>query len=279
MKHIDILTNKITAPNDRFWAAAGLDELYALSETDAGEFLLHGMREMGTCRYVRNHYTLSREIHDGLRCGGDVYSKDTDGNPVYDFSWINGVYRRFVENGLKLVVELDFMPDVLSCGGEVRQEGSGEKQENRFLPKDWNKWNGLLHAFVKNLIAEFGTEEVRTWYFEVWNEPDSWTIESWKDFFRLYDVFAEAVKSVDSSLRVGGPGCFRQTFLYSFLDHAANGVNYVTGKKSIPLDFISYHIYGMSGGWLNEYPLIMPSVQRFTQELMWVKRMIDVFLS
>lgn len=46
MKHVDIFTDKKTVPNDRFWAAAGLDELYALAKTDAGEFLMRRMREM-----------------------------------------------------------------------------------------------------------------------------------------------------------------------------------------------------------------------------------------
>ena len=35
----------------------------------------------------------------------------------------------------------------------------------------------------------------------------------------------------------------------------------------------------MSGGWLDEWPLIMPTVQRFTQELMWLQRTIDAYPS
>ena len=101
----------------------------------------------------------------------------------------------------------------------------------------------------------------------------------WDNFYRLYDVFAEAVKSVDQELRVGGPACFRMPLFYAFLNHVANGTNHVTGKKGVPLDFISYHIYGMSGGWLKEYPLVMPTVQRFVQELLWVQRAINTYTS
>ena len=96
-------------------------------------------------------------------------------------------------------------------------------------------------------------------------------------FFKLYDVFVDAVTDIDEKLRVGGPGCFRQHFMYAFLNHVVNGTNYVTGKKGSRIDFISFHIYGMSGGWLNEYPLLLPTVQRFSQELAWIKRMIDFY--
>lgn len=137
----------------------------------------------------------------------------------------------------------------------------------------------MLKAFVQNLADTFGLTEIRTWYFEVWNEPDSWPVDDWESFFRLYDVFAEAVKSVDSALKVGGPACFRMPLFYAFLNHVANGTNYVTGRKEIPLDYISYHIYGMSGAWLTEYPLVMPTVQRFIQELLWVQRAINTYPS
>ncbi len=283
MKKISVFTDKIKFLNDRFWAASGSDELYAMAYSPEGEFLMKRMDSLGTCRYVRNHYTFNHEIRSGVRCGGDVYSENENGESVYDFTWINGVYRKFVENGIKPIVELDFLPDKLaSLSGDVTQEGTGEKYNNRFYPNDWEKWTALLKAFVRNLADEFGLEEIRTWYFEVWNEPDSWPLESWSMFYKMYDIFVDAVTSVDEKLRVGGPGCFTQQFMFSFLDHVANGTNYVTGEKGTRIDFISYHIYGMSGAdnWLGSYPLISPTVQRFSQDLMWVfERMVGRYPS
>ena len=93
----------------------------------------------------------------------------------------------------------------------------------------------------------------------------------------MYDIFVDAVLSVDEKLRVGGPGSFRQDFLHDFLEHAARGRNHVTGARGTRVDFISYHIYGMSGSWLKEYPLVAPAVQRFTQELMWLSRLIGSY--
>ncbi len=280
MKSIAVKTDSVTGVNDRFWAASGIDELFAFIKTEEGEFLTDRMAKKGTCRYIRNHFTLNREIINGARCGGDVYSEDAEGNPLYDFEWINDVFRRAVSKGIKPIVELDYMPDLLiGESGGVTQEGLGHKQGNRYYPNHWGKWEKLLKAFVQNLADTFGLEEIRTWYFEVWNEPDNWPVEEWNQFHRLYDVFAHAVKSVDPALKVGGPACFKMSFFRSFLNHVENGINYVTGEKGVALDFISYHIYGMSGAWLKKWPLVMPTVQRFVQELLWIQREIRNFPS
>jgi hypothetical protein len=61
------------------------------------------------------------------------------------------------------------------------------------------------------------------------------------------------------------------------LEHVTNGVNYVSNKKGSRVDFISYHIYGMSGEWLKSWPLVIPTVQRFTQELLWIQRIISLY--
>lgn len=276
---ITVHTDKIRGRADHFWAAAGLDELFPLLNTESGEYLLKRMQTKKTCRYLRNHYTLSTCFRSGLRCGGDVYKEDIAGNPVYDFTWINNALAQMVKYGIKPIVEMDFMPSALCTKTCTVQEGTGEIQTDRYKPNDWEKWSQLLKAFTENLRDTFGIDEIRTWYFEVWNEPDSWPVDTWSEFYRMYDIFVNAVTGVDDQLRVGGPGCFKNSFMHSFLNHITNGKNYITGQKGSRIDFISYHIYGMSGGWLNEYPLIMPTVQRFTQELMWLSRTIDAYPS
>lgn len=261
--------------NDRFWAACGLDSLYPLIDTEGGEFLLKRMKEHGTCRYMRNHHTLSRLCKDGFPdAGGNVYSEDENGKRQYHFEKINGILKRYLDYGIKPVVELDFLPDELSAR---KMRGGVEEgvYDNRSYPADWGKWQELLNAFVRNLADTFGREEVRTWYFEVWNEPDGWPVAEWPLFHKLYDVFVEAVKGVDKRFRVGGPGVYQPDFFRDFLEHVGNGTNAVTGKKGTDIDFLSYHIYGMSGGWLEEYPLIMPEVQRFCQQVMWIARMLE----
>jgi xylan 1,4-beta-xylosidase len=254
-------------PNTKFWTAAGLDSLYALTFTEGGQYLLDRMREKGTCRYLRNHHALSDLTKEGFRAGGEIYDETPEGKPVYSFDRINKVYAEFVKRGLKPIVEMDYLPKKLRQKEEIKNS----------RPSDWDKWAALLRAFTKNLADTFGPDEIRTWYFEAWNEPDNWPVEDWPQFYRLYDVFVDCVTSVDDKLRVGGPGGCRMDFLRGFLEHVANGTNYVTGKKGSRIDFISYHIYGMSGSWLASWPLAIPTVQHFVQELLYIQRNISLY--
>lgn len=264
--------------NPRFWAAAGTDSLYPVLVTPGGQALMARMAQKGACRYLRNHFTLSSLCKDGFEdAGGDAYSEDETGAPIYRFEKMNRVFAQYLRYGVKPIVELDFLPDALCRrGGGVSGAEEG-RHLNRSYPNDWEKWRRLLIAFVRNLADTFGLEEIRQWYFEVWNEPDSWPVADWPMFHRLYDVFVQAVTGVDEQLRVGGPGTYTLPFLKDFLEHVHNGVNYVTGQRGTRIDFISHHIYGMSGGWLDAWPLVLPTVQRFNQQLLWISRMIAVY--
>lgn len=269
--------DQIIGKNKKIWKAVGLDSVYALVETEQGQHLLKRMQEKGTGKWIRNHHALSYHEQDGfVHSGGEVYHEDENGNPVYDFSRMNRIYQTYLEHGMKPIVELDYLPDELSS----KKMGGGPEErmfDNRSYPTDWDKWSNLLKAFMKNLEDTFGLEEIRTWYFEVWNEPDGWPVEDWPMFHRLYDVFVDAVLSIDEQLKVGGPGTYSLDFLHNFLEHVSNGTNYVTGQKGTRIDFVSHHIYGMSGSWLPEYPLIMPTVQRFNQELAWLNRLLHKY--
>jgi xylan 1,4-beta-xylosidase len=216
----------------------------------------------------------------GVEVGIEVYSEDKNGNPKYDFSRVNQIYGEFVKRGLKPIVECDYMPKGLTSRKIDTSVGNDEGMSVKNSgPEDWEKWRRLLVAFTENLIETFGAEEVRTWYFEVWNEPDGWKQDDIQTFYKLYDVFVDAVTSVDPELKVGGAACYHESFLKNFLEHVVNGTNHVTGEKGTRIDFISYHIYGLSGGWLNNEPVIKPQVSRFSQSVLWISRLVSKYKS
>lgn len=270
--------NKTVGENTQFWKASGTDLLYYLAEKESGQALLDRMEETNSCVYLRNHYTLTQHIREGLEVGIEVYSEDKNGNAVYDFSRVNKIYGEFVKRGLKPVVECDYMPKGLTSREIDSSVGNDEGMSvNNSGPEDWDKWHALLVAFTKNLVEKFGAEEVRTWYFEVWNEPDGWKQNDIQTFYKMYDVFVDAITSVDPKLKVGGPACYHEWFLKNFIEHVVNGTNHVTGKIGTRIDFISYHIYGLSGGWLNNEPVIKPQVQRFSQSVLWISRLLEKY--
>ena len=270
--------SKVVGKNTEFWKAAGSDYLFTHVPKSTGQVLLDRMQATGAHKYLRTHHTFVQDKKKGLLRGQHVYSEDKNGNPKYDFSKVNTVFAEYVKRGLKPIVEYDYLPKLLEMKGETVSKGNDEGMKMRNTgPNDWKKWSDLMKAATRNFINEFGKEEVRTWYFEVWNEPDGWPIDQMHVFYRMYDVFVDAVTSVDSQLKVGGPGCYHEYFLRPFLNHVVNGANHVTGKKGTRIDFISYHIYGLSGKWLNMEPHIQPQVQRFSQSVLWIKRLMKDF--
>ena len=52
-------------------------------------------------------------------------------------------------------------------------------------------------SFTRHLLDRYGKNEVESWYFEVWNEPniDFWDgVPKQQTYFALYDVTARALK-------------------------------------------------------------------------------------
>jgi xylan 1,4-beta-xylosidase len=192
-------------------------------------------------RYIRAHGILMDDI--------GVYREDVTGRPVYDWAGTDRLYDTLLADGLKPVVEFSFMPSALAANPTEMGMVTSFYHGVISRPKDYEKWGALVGGLTRHLIERYGKEEVESWYFEVWNEPDfrtPWIHGFWtgsdRDYFRLYDFAAEAVKSVDPKLRVGGPVAATTRLIEPFLKHVATE-NFVTGGKSVPIDFLDFHMY------------------------------------
>jgi xylan 1,4-beta-xylosidase len=182
--------------------------------------------ELGT-RMVRAHAI----FHDSL----GVY-RERDGGPIHDFELVDTALARLLETGLRPVVELSFMPrDLASDPDRTVFDYVGIISP----PRDVGRWSDLVAALVRHLIDRFGRDEVRTWAFEVWNEPNLkvfWSADE-AAYFELYDASVRAVRSVDATLRVGGPATAAVGWVDDLLAHAA--------EARVPLDFMTTHTYGL----------------------------------
>ena len=104
---------------------------------------------------------------------------------------------------------------------------------------------------MRRALERYGEPEVRTWNWEVWNEPDiGYWQGTWEEYDQLYDHTAHAVKRAFPEARIGGPDSTGPAdakaagFLRQFLEHCARGKNFATGAKGAPLDFVSFHAKG-----------------------------------
>ena len=180
-------------------------------------------------QYIRFHGIFLDEV--------GLYDEDKDGKPVYNFSYVDQIYDGLLKNHVRPFVELSFMPNKLTSDPKLVQ--AFWYKPNVGPPKDWNKWEQLVEAFTRHLVERYGEDEVAQWYFEVWNEPnlDFWMGEPREStYYELYDRAARAIKRVSAHLRVGGPATAQAAWADRFLAHCKD--------KSIPVDFISTHVYG-----------------------------------
>lgn len=184
--------------------------------------------------YIRFHGVL----HDDM----GIYFEDRQGNSCYNWQYLDAVYDAVLAVGMKPFVEFSFMPAALASGDRTIFWWRG----NVTPPKDYEKWRALIRAFVEHCEQRYGRTEVANWYFEVWNEPnlDGFWAADMAEYFKLYQVTAEAVKSVHSSYRVGGPATAGNAW-------AAEQIEFCQ-RTNTPLDFISTHDYGVEGA-LDEF--------------------------
>jgi len=111
-------------------------------------------------RYIRMHGLLTDDM--------GVYKEDRDGNPQYNFMYIDVLFDFLISIDIKPFVELGFMPSALASGNTTIFWWRG----NVTPPKDYEKWEALIRNLVQHFTERYGAEEVKTWYFEVWNEPN-----------------------------------------------------------------------------------------------------------
>ena len=217
--------------------------------------------------YVRVHNLLtSGDGSASLKWGStNVYSEDASGHPTYSWAILDQIFDTFHETGVKPLVEIGFMPKALSTHPDpYRHEFPripvGDIYTGwAYPPKDYAKWSELVFQFVRHLRRRYGDADVKTWLWEVWNEPD---IGYWKgpreEYFRLYDFTVDAVLRALPDAQIGGPDTTgpgnskAADFLRAFLEHCAHEKNYANGRLGSRLDFVSFHPKG-SPAWQGDH--------------------------
>jgi xylan 1,4-beta-xylosidase len=220
-------------PVDRFFdLSVGSDFPGTLIRDDSQAQLKLAVDELGF-RYIRFHAI----FHDVL---GTV--RIEDGKTVYHWAKIDRLYDDLLARHIRPFVELGFTPRALATSENHVFYWNG----NTSHPKP-EAWRGLVDAFVRHIEERYGTEEVRTWFFEVWNEPNLsgfWEGADRKAYFKLYDLTAKTIKSIDPALRVGGPSTAGAAWVPEFLAHVK--------QSGARVDFVTTHTYGVDWGFLDE---------------------------
>jgi Beta-xylosidase len=187
-------------------------------------------------KYIRMHGLLTDDM--------GVYKEDKNGKPQYNYMYVDVLFDYLQSIGMKPFVELGFMPQALASGPQTIFWWRG----NVTPPKDYDKWGALIKNLTEHFTERYGADEVKTWYFEVWNEPNLspgfWS-STRDEYFKLYKYSVNAIKSVNPAYRVGGPGTAGAAWEPEMIEFCT--------KNNLPIDFISTHSYGVNQGFLDEY--------------------------
>jgi xylan 1,4-beta-xylosidase len=226
-------------------------------------------------------------------------------NGVENWQYVDELFDRMLAMHVRPFVELGFNPfplsesttPVTSVADRV-QKNPGWTQfwwQGNVTPPEPLKWAAFITDVTKHIIDRYGQDEVRQWFFEVWNEPNLdqfYRRGTQAQYFELFKATILAMKKIDPQLRVGGPATS---------NYHVHGVADVAGAtpddvealnwqpiwvqdfmqyckdESLPLDFISTHPYPTNfqindGG---ERASVRRAIESTQHDLMLLRNMVN----
>jgi xylan 1,4-beta-xylosidase len=180
-------------------------------------------RELGV-RHVRFHGLLSDDV------GTLIVSQGKKG---YSFLNADNIVDFLLGIGMKPFIELSFMPSCIAKGDQRVMH----YQDIVTPPAETADWTELIDKLVRHWVDRYGVDEVRTWPFEVWNEPNIpafWSGDQ-QAYFDLFEATFRTIKTIDPRIRVGGPATAACAWIDDFVGFCR--------KRKLHYDFLSTHLY------------------------------------
>jgi xylan 1,4-beta-xylosidase len=262
---ITVDASKVTGDLQPIWRWCGYDEpnyTYAPNGKKLVNQFTGDKNSPFGAAYFRAHSLLV--TGDGtphLKWGStNAYTEDAAGKPVYDWTILDRIFGTYLDAGARPFVQIGFMPKALSLRPEPYEHHwkPGDNYNDIYLgwttpPKDYDKWRELNFQWAKHCVEKYGMEEVKKWYWEVWNEPNIGYFTAAQrggnkvvDYEKVWDYAADGIRKaipdaiISGAETAGDGGAFQR----DFIEHCLNGTNYATGKTGSPLGMISFHAKG-----------------------------------
>ena len=174
-----------------------------------------------------------------------VVHQAQDGSYVYNFQYIDELFDSMLEKHIRPFVELGFFPDCLKGGVAAQFWWKAHVTP----PGQYDGWCALIDRFVRHLLERYGEQEVHTWYFEVWNEPNlhGFWDGTRSQYFEMYKQTVKTIKAIDPLLRVGGPATSNFVPDSRFDGETEDKSKHITHLVK-DLDELSFH-----GVWIEDF--------------------------
>jgi xylan 1,4-beta-xylosidase len=236
--HIDARAR--TTPFPHFWEQTFGSGRAILALRDSYRQDIRTVKQATDFKAVRFHGIFNDEVGlydpDRQTKNPGLAAQAANDASVYNFSYVDEIYDGLLAEGVRPFVEMSFMPKKLASDPAAIHPFW--YHPNVSPPRDYAEWDKMIHAFAAHLVERYGIDEVATWKFEVWNEPN---LDFWGGspkqvtYFELYDHTARALKAVSPRIQVGGPSTAQAAWVAPFLAHVK--------EQNVPVDFVSTHVY------------------------------------
>ena len=221
------------APFRHTWeGVVNVDQFRWLVRRDLQDQLAQMQQEIGA-RHVRAVGIYDDELRV-FRPSPQSFMGYAPKDPRTNWQITDYIIDSLLDRGLNPMFTTSFIPSAMASGPVTVFTTKGHTSP----PSDWKQWEKFVRESVQHAVDRYSLAVVRQWYFEVWNEPNlfgSFWGGTQQDFFKLWEVTFGAIKSVDASLRIGGPSTARADWMAELMEFAH-------AQRCVP-DYLTAHIY------------------------------------
>ncbi|RHR33144.1 helix-turn-helix domain-containing protein [Clostridium sp. AF19-22AC] len=206
----------ITGKTNDFGKAVVLGDAYTILQSDVQEQLKE-LKQTTGIQYVKIWNILSKE-HCFLEKKG------------YNFRKLDLVLDFMVENHMKPYLELGHKPTLFMYTPE--RSVKGQEEERKIY--QYSVFEEIIKQLCTHLVNRYGIEELESWYFAYWNDPQLNMTEAEGKYYPYFEMIYRTLKEISPDIRVGGASLI----LGYELDVCSNILN-LWKQRNITPDFFS----------------------------------------
>lgn len=136
-----------------------------------------------------------------------VCQKDSSGKLIFNFVYLDVIFDFLMQQKIKPYIQLTYMPTLIAKHPYRRLFNAVVSD-----PADIGEWCELVKATVNHLIERYSKDEVQSWYFSIWNQPDTppylFGFGDDELFFEFYKSTFRVLKEIDSDLKIASSPTF-----------------------------------------------------------------------
>lgn len=196
--------------------AVNIGDAYTILQSEVQNQIREIRRKTGI-RYARIWNLLSRE---------DCFDEEKG----YNFRKLDLVLDFLIENQLKPYLELGHKPTLFM----YTPERSIKEHEEREIYK-YDVFCEVIKALCIHLVNRYGVEELESWYFEYWNDPQLEIMKEDGMYYEYFEMIYRTLKQISPAIKIGGAG-----FILGYETLLCRKIFKIWRERTIHPDFLSF---------------------------------------